>query len=279
MKGRSRRPRDRAKATMHTVLDLTPEQQFARERGDPFPPHPGWTEETLAAVSDKPAPYDGRNYRVRRPVLTPADEAAAQYVGGFTQRLWALARAGRFGEARRLALQWGTPRGPQHSETGPQPGIPPYAPPGSVTAAVSLPSIPVRRPLPPMALAPVRERRNAVARHRLDRLRDDPPCEHPEQWAARMRSVGLATGTHTQWEDAVAWPAADAGDPVPVRRGLAITAGLPRRQPGARTGRHAAAGTTPAGQQPPAPWFRDVDTGLLTRVRDRLANLPERRSA
>lgn len=307
---------------MYAALELTPEQQAARERrrDDPFPPKPDWTPEALAELNDtKPVHYDGGDYpAVRRPMFTPADAAAEEYVGRFTQRIWALARAGHFGEARRLAAQWGMPRGPQHrpapgsrpyypppdgpppwrGETGPQPGFPqPYTPvAGGVAEAVSgLPSIPVHKPLAPMALAPVRERRAEVARHRLDRLPDAPAYDgypHAEEWAARMRSVGLATGTHTELEDPAAWdrPVTDSAGPPPVRRGLAITAGLPRRLAatgGQRGGRHAApgtpgwlagTGTPPAGQQP-ALRFRDVDAGLLERVRDRLASLPERQSA
>jgi hypothetical protein len=284
---RRRGPRPRAAATMHAVLDLTPGEQADRERrGDPFPPQPEWTDETLAVLSDT---FDGGDHPVpvRRPGFTPADEAAAEYVGRFTQHIWGLARAGRFAEARRFALQWGTPSDPQYRpapgsypypqrrETGPRPGYP--APYGRAEP-FGLPSMPVHAPLPPMALAPVQERRAAVARYRLDRLRDHPACEHPEEYADWMRRVGTATGTHTLWEDAAAWPDKDVGDPPPARRGLAITAGpqqLPRRRPGTRGGRHAAGTPAQPGTRPHAP----IPIDVLSRIRDRLASLPERRSA
>jgi hypothetical protein len=277
-----RRPRDRADATMRRVLDLKPDEQAEYERrGDPFPPQPEWTDEALAALNVKAAPYDGQSYALRPPLVTQADEAAED-VGRFTQQVWHLARQGRFSDARRFAAQWGTPRRPQQPpgpadrdtqpwrrDTGPQPPWGrPYAP-GSATVSM-FPRLPVHPPLPDLALAPILERRAAVARERLDRLPPPLPYDglgHEDELAEYMQGVGRATGTHTAYENAGAWPkrTTDAGGPVPVRRGLAIAAA---------PGKHAATGPVerPA---PAAPQAADPeDPEVLGRVLAGLENLP-----
>jgi hypothetical protein len=243
-----RRPRERSKAFMRRVLDMTPEQQARAERGDPFPDQPGWDDETLADLHDNDRrTYDRRTqaYPVRRPTFTPAGPQQLPAPGSYPYQ---------------------PPRNtqPLRRESGPQPAITrPYANRLQPPPVNLLPDVPRHRPLPPRALLPVRDRRAAVAQAWLDRL--NPPrydgYGHAEHYAAYMRSVGLITRTHTPLEHAGAWPqpTTNAGAPVPVSRGLAITAGehLPRhaaaaipvrRQPGR------------AGPLPPA------DLDLLARV-------------
>lgn len=247
--GRRRRPRPRSRAALFNALERTPDEQVRAERGDPFPEQPGWTDETLAELHDNDRrTYDGRTHEVRQPTFTPAGPQQLPAPGSYPYQ---------------------PPRNtqPLRRESGPQPHYQP--PPVNL-----LPRIPVHSPLTPTATEPVRARRRAVAPQWLARLANKYPVPdgeaHAEQYAALMRKVGLATGTHTPQEDPRAWPqpTTDAGGPVPASRGLAVTAGehLPR---------HAAA-TIPvkrrpgrAGPLPPA------DLDLLARVAASL----EKRSA
>jgi hypothetical protein len=255
--GRRRRPRPRSRAALFNALERTPDEQVRAERGDPFPEQPGWTDETLAELHDNDRrTYDGRTHEVRQPTFTPAGPQQLPAPGSYPYQ---------------------PPRNtqPLRRESGPQPAITrPYANRLQPPPVNLLPDVPRHQPLPPRALLPVRDRRAAEAQERLDRARSRLPAYdgygHADRYAAYMRSVALITRTHTPLEHAGAWPqpTTSAGGPVPVQRGLTITAGqhLPR---------HAAA-TIPvkrrpgrAGPLPPA------DLDLLARVAASL----EKRSA